>query len=159
MKCATRVHAFSQMETDLPNPLSSDQLNHLARLGARARLAEVRSEIAAIQQLLAGGEGRGHLASPTGSPRKRGRKPGRPRRRGQLSAAGRARIAAAQRARWAKIKAAKGSRAKQSKKAAPASMGEHNASKRRAMSAAARKAVGERMKKYWAAKRKAKKAA
>jgi hypothetical protein len=61
------------------------------------------------------------------------------RRRGTLSAAGRAAIAAAQKARWARMK--NGSTADDRRK-------------RPAMSAAQRKAVSQRMKKYWAARRK-----
>ena len=158
MTCATVVHAFHQTETDLPNPLSSDQLRQLARLGARVRLEELRHEIAAIRRLLAGGEGGDQLSSPFRRSRTRGRQSGRTRR-GKLSAAGRARIAAAQRARWAKIKKAKGSGPEQARKSDQASKGARKAGKRRAMSAAARKAVSERMKKYWAAKRKTSKAA
>lgn len=113
----------------MPNNLSSDQLRQLARLGAQARLEELRTEMAAIQALI--GEG-GRAGA----------------RRGKLSAAGRRAIAAAQRARWAKIKAAK--------KPAASSPARRRGG-RRGMSAAARKAASERMKKYWAARRATKK--
>jgi len=84
--------------------LNRDQLQRLARLGAQARLEELRREEAAIRAAfpdLFGGRGRG---------------------RGRKAAAG----------------AATGRR------------------RRRSMSAAARKAVSERMRKYWADRRKAK---
>jgi len=62
------------------------------------------------------------------------------RRRGGMSAAGRARIAAAQRARWAKLKG----------KVTPAGNSMPQKPKRR-MSAAARKAIAAAAKKRWAA--------
>jgi len=79
--------------------LSRDVLQQLARLGAKARLAELRSEEAAIRQAFPDLFGRGRQASDGGAARGR---------------------------------------------------------RRRGMSAAARKAVSARMKKYWAARRKAK---
>ena len=85
----------------MPNSLSSEQLHQLARLGARARLEELRREMSAIQSLVGETSPGGRRGRPTGRRR---------RRRGKLSAAGRARIAAAQRARWAKIKRAKNAR-------------------------------------------------
>jgi hypothetical protein len=76
--------------------LSRQQLHHLARLGAKARLSELRGEIAAVEAFV-------DAASNT--------RDSRPVRatvgRRSISAAGRARIAAAQRARWAKVKANK----------------------------------------------------
>ncbi len=57
---------------------------------------------AELNQVLAGGGGK---PAPTAAPK--GAKPAR--RKGKMSAAGRAAIVAAQKARWAKIKAAKGS--------------------------------------------------
>ena len=113
--------------------LSRTQLDQLAQLGARARLEQLQAEVAALQRIL-GGKSAGAPAAAT-------KAPGR-RRRGKISAAGRAAISAAQKARWAKIKSSK-----------PA---EAPARKRSKMSAAARKAVSLRMKKYWAARRKAK---
>lgn len=84
--------------------LNKDQLQRLARLGAQARLDELRHEEAAIRAAFPDLFGRG-----------RGRKPG---------AASAAQPAGRRR--------------------------------RRGMSAANRRAVSERMKKYWAARRKAK---
>ena len=82
----------------MPNSLSPNQIRDLARYGAKTRLDEIRTEIAAMQALLA--------AAP--STRRAGRKAasaGRPRRkRGKLSTQGRANIIAAQKARWAKLK-------------------------------------------------------
>ena len=81
--------------------LNRDQLQRLARLGAQARLAELKTEEAAIRAAfpdLFGGRGRKGAAAPAGTRRRR----------------------------------------------------------RRGMSAAARKAVSERMRKYWAERRKAK---
>ena len=113
--------------------LSRSQLDHLAHLGAQARLAEIQAEVLALESIIGGS-----TTQPAAAP-----KPHRRRgRRGKLSAAGRAAIAAAQKARWAKLKAGKSA-------AKPAR-------KRKGMSAAARKAVSLRMTKYWAARRKAK---
>ena len=109
--------------------LSRIQLDQLARLGAQARLHELQAEVATLKRLIGGttaGNTKGNTAL---GPRRR--------RRGKISAAGRAAIAAAQKARWAKIKSG-----------APR--------KRRSMSAAQRAAVGRRMKAYWAARRRAK---
>jgi hypothetical protein len=88
--------------------LSQDQLRRLARLGASARLEELRQEEAAIRAAFPELSGRG-------------------RRRGGDGAAG----------------------------AAPAGARKAKRSRRR-MSAANRKAVSERMRKYWAERRKAK---
>src|SRR5690348_8325287 len=74
----------------------------------------------------------------------------RRRRRRHLSAAGRAAIAAGQKARWQKAKAAKNG----AQLNTPATGGTRPPRKRSTMSAAARKTVGERMRKYWAARRK-----
>ena len=79
--------------------LSRDVLQQLARLGAKARLAELRSEEAAIRHAFPDLFGRGRQSTDGGATRGR---------------------------------------------------------RRRGMSAAARKAVSARMKKYWAARRKAK---
>jgi hypothetical protein len=113
--------------------LSLEQLTKLARRGAVAAVAEIETEVAQIRRAFPslGASGK------TGAARRNDRSR---RRRGKLSAAGRAAIAAAQKARWAKIK--KGKKA--------------STRRRKGMSAAARKAVGERMRKYWAAKRAAK---
>jgi len=85
--------------------LNQEQLRRLARLGAMARLAELRQEEAAIRAEFPELFGRGRKAVAAGDGVARA---GRPRRR------------------------------------------------RRAMSTAARKAVSERMRKYWAERRKAK---
>lgn len=143
----------------MPTSLSSDQPHQLARLGAQARLEELRTEMAAIEALI--GE-RDHGGA------RRGRRPGRPagreskrpggRKRGKLSAAGRRAIAAAQRARWAKIKAAKGTssadgKVNPAKAQSGAAKKASGPRKRRGMSVAVRKTASERMKKYWAARR------
>ena len=113
--------------------LSNEQLLQLASHGARARLAELRHEMATLLRAFPG---------VGGAPQ--GRKPAAParraRRRGKLSAEGRRRIAEAQRKRWAMLK---------EQKAAGADR------KRSRMSSAARRAVSLRMKKYWAERRKA----
>ncbi len=84
--------------------MTKETLNRLARLGAAARLAELRAEIAEILRDFPG-------LTAAGATRRRGRA-GRKkaRRRRKLSAEAREKIAAAQRARWAKVKAAKKSR-------------------------------------------------
>jgi hypothetical protein len=126
--------------------LSTDQLRTLAREGARVRLQELRAEIAALESLI--GE-RGGAAGRRGRPAGEG-----PRGRRPLSAAGRAAIAAGQKARWRKVKAAKtGSEASGDTPTATAAA-PRSRRKRSTMSAAARKAVSERMRKYWAARRK-----
>lgn len=84
--------------------LNQDQLQKLARLGAKARLDELRQEEAAIRaafpDLFRGRPGR----KPGGAAKKATAGGRRRRRRGKLSAAGRAAIAAAQRRRWAAVK-------------------------------------------------------
>ena len=81
--------------------LSRSELQRLARLGAKSRLEELRHEEAAIRRafpdLFRGGRGRSKAVDGTLVKRRR-------RRRGKLSAAGRAAISAAQRKRWAVIK-------------------------------------------------------
>jgi len=116
----------------------------LAREGARVRLQELRAEIAALESLVR--DGGGHVG--------RAERPARRQRRGrrQLSAAGRAAIAAGQKARWEKVKAAKN--AAEARSAMTASGAPTRRRKRSTMSAAARKAVSERMRKYWAERRK-----
>jgi len=67
-----------------------------------AQLAGVRGAIAALAGTATGsGRGRQTTSDPSSARATRGRK------RGKMSAEGRARIAAAQKARWAKIRAAK----------------------------------------------------
>jgi hypothetical protein len=125
--------------------LSTDQLRTLAREGARVRLQELRAEIAALESLI--GE-RGGAAGRRGRPA--GKRSGGRR---QLSAAGRAAIAAGQKARWQKVNAAK-SGSQSSGDTPTAAAAPRSRRKRPTMSAAARKAVSERMRKYWAARRK-----
>ena len=114
--------------------LSRRQLDQLARIGAQARLQELQAEVAALKGILGGS------AAPSAAPK---RQSGRRRRRGQLSAAGRAAISRAQIARWAKTKG----------------KAQRTGRKRRGMSTAQKAEVSRRMKKYWAERRKAKKAA
>ena len=82
--------------------LNQDQLKNLARLGAKARLDELRQEEAAIRaafpDLFRGRPGRKPAQAKAAAGGRRRR------RRGKLSAAGRAAIAAAQRRRWAAVK-------------------------------------------------------
>ena len=132
-----------QRRCELPNSLSSDQLRTLAREGARVRLQELRAEIASLETLIRDG---GAAATRTERPAPRGG------RRRALSAAGRAAIAAGQKARWQKVKAANSGTGRGGDTAVTATA--PPARKRSRMSAAARKAVGERMRKYWAARRK-----
>jgi hypothetical protein len=84
--------------------LSRDQLFSLARLGAKARLEQLRTEIESIEAMMRSSVDR---PSRQGRAKDGGNGRRRRRRRGKLSAAGRQAIAAAQRKRWAKIKAAK----------------------------------------------------
>ncbi len=95
-------------------------LQALARAGAATRLYELRDEIAAIHRAFPGlGSGSTHVGRPRRRP---GRSPSlantasaghaRRRRRGKLSAAGRAAISAAQKKRWAAIKKEKANAAK-----------------------------------------------
>lgn len=92
--------------------LSMDQLKKLAAHGARARLEELRAEIAAIARAFPDVTAAGDRAVPRRRRRRRAAgataattngKRSR-RRRGKLSAAGRAAISAAQKKRWAAIK-------------------------------------------------------
>jgi hypothetical protein len=82
-------------------------------------LAAVNEEISRLEQvrnLLTGaGSGRKTASTATGFPFG-GNKSSAPRRRHNISAAGRARIAAAQKARWAKMKKANSEKGKSSKK-------------------------------------------
>ena len=95
----------------MTNQLTPEVVQHLAKLGAQARLEQIEGERRAILEMF-----------PDLGPARRGRRPGRP-----AAAAREGRVAAAKPAR-----------------------------KRSRMSAAARKAVSERMKKYWAERRKTK---
>ena len=125
----------------MAHSLASEQIRTLAREGARVRLQELRTEIAALESLMRD-SGATSLA----------RQPRRGGRRRQLSAAGRAAIAAGQKARWQKIRAA--DRDAGTSGDTPATAAAQTPRRRSKMLAAARKAVGERMRKYWAARRK-----
>ena len=72
-----------------------------------------------------------------------------PKKKGGMSAAGKARIAAAQKARWAKVKAAKG--------AAPVAKAAKPAKKKFVMSAAAKAKISAAAKARWAKIKAAKK--
>lgn len=117
----------------------------LALAGARVRLAELREEIASLEQLLRDG------GAGSGTPQRRGRR--RTGKRGQLSPAGRAAIVAAQKARWAKVNAPNGADASSPAQGNARPSGGRR--RRSPMSAAARKAVSARMRKYWAERRRA----
>ena len=94
----------------MPNSLTTDQLHTLARYGAKARLEELRTEIAAMQAVLSEAPSRGRRTRKAAArPAKVGG--ARRRKRGKLSAQGRANIIAAQKARWAKLKSEKASTA------------------------------------------------
>ena len=122
--------------------LSLEQLTHLARRGAVAAVETIEAEIAALRRAFPDtfGTAAGGSTAVAGQRRRR--------RRRTLSAAGRAAIARAQKARWAQIK--NGRRAGSRKTSAGGGRGG------RTMSAAQRKAVSERMTKYWAARRRSK---
>ena len=79
-----------------------------------------------------------------------------PKKKGGMSAAGKARIVAAQKARWAKIKAAKGA-APVVKVAAPAVKATKPAKKKFVMSAAAKAKISAAAKARWAKIKAAKK--
>lgn len=89
--------------------LSMAQLKQLAAHGARARLAELRAEIAAITRAFPGVADTA-VAAVTGRRRRRRRRAATSSagsatsRRRKISAAGRAAISAAQIKRWASIK-------------------------------------------------------
>lgn len=111
--------------------------------GGATRRSRSRSDEANLESL------RAENAGKRGRPRKSARK------RGQLSDEGRRRIAEAQRARWA-AKRAKTSPAEKRPRGRAASQSpaaESATRERPRMTAAARKAVSVRMKKYWAARR------
>jgi hypothetical protein len=109
--------------------LNQEQLRRLARLGAMARLTQIREEESAIRDEFP------ELFGRAGSSTARGTRKGRRASTGDSAAGGRAGSAAGGRAR---------------------SDGGGRARRRKGMSPAARKAVSERMRKYWAERRKAK---
>jgi hypothetical protein len=123
--------------------LSREQLTELARRGATAEMERLEAEMAAIRRAFPDMVSQAATTSATVTS---GRGLGS-RLRGTLSEAGRAAIAAAQKARWARVKNG-GSVVHEKVSVA-------KTRKRPAMSAAQRKAVGQRMKKYWAARRRA----
>lgn len=89
--------------------LNRDQLQRLARLGAQARLEELRREEAAIRQafpdLFGRGRGRGQSAAPAAAkPARRGRR--------KMSAAGRKAVSERMRKYWADRRKAKASKSK-----------------------------------------------
>lgn len=87
--------------------LNRDQLQRLARLGAQARLVELRQEEAAIRAAfpdLFGGRGRGRKAAAAAPA-------GRRRRRG-MSAAGRKAVSERMRKYWADRRKAKSAKSK-----------------------------------------------
>jgi hypothetical protein len=86
--------------------LSRDVLQQLARLGAKARLAELRSEEAAIRRAFPDLFGRGRQSSEGGAGRVRRR-----RRRG-MSAAARKAVSTRMKKYWAARRRAKGGAAK-----------------------------------------------
>jgi hypothetical protein len=121
----------------LPTALSSEQLRSLAAHGARALLLELESEMAAIRAAFP------DLAGVV-EKRNRSRGPARlKKKRSKISDEGRRRIAEAQRRRWAALKSEAATSQRPRKRAS--------------MSAAARKAVSQRMKTYWAQRRAARK--
>ena len=85
--------------------LSQEQLQRLARLGAQARLEELRREEAAIRAAfpdLFGGRGRGR------KPRASAPAAAQPRRRRSMSAAARKAVSERMRKYWAERRRAKG---------------------------------------------------
>ena len=116
--------------------LSLQQLTDLARRGAISAVETLEAEVATIKKafpdIFGRATGRGIATA--------NRRTRRSRRRGKLSAAGRAAIAAAQKARWAKIK--------NRRSASDVTTSVRTRRRRQAMSAAQRKAVSERMKKH-----------
>jgi hypothetical protein len=131
------VLGLSFQEVTCREHCHSEQLRSLAVHGAKARLLELESEVAAIS-----------AAFPvlTGAIKKRSRSrnpAGVKRKRSKISVEGRRRLAEAQRKRWAALKSETATSQRPAKRAS--------------MSAAARKAVSERMKTYWAQRRAARK--
>jgi len=111
----------------LPNSLTPNQLKTLARYGAQVRLAEIRTEIAAMEALLA------EVPSEGAAGREQAPKAARRRRRrGKLSPEGRANIIAAQKARWAKLKSQRSATSADPNTAAPAAKTTRNAKRQAA---------------------------
>jgi hypothetical protein len=82
----------------LPTALSSEQLSSLAAHGAKARLLELKSEMAAIKAAFPALDGAVTKRSRSRSAA------GVKKRRSKISAGGRRRIAEAQRKRWATLR-------------------------------------------------------
>jgi hypothetical protein len=101
--------------------------------------ADLKEKIAALEKRLSLVLGSVPKAAPASAPKKKG----------GMSAAGKARIVAAQKARWAKIKAAKA--------AAPAAKAAKPAKKKCVMSAAAKAKISAAAKARWAKIKAAKK--
>jgi hypothetical protein len=123
--------------------LTPTQLRQAADL--QETIAKLKNELAAIL----GGETKAVsvAAKPTTTPAKK---------KGGMSAAGRARIVAAQKLRWAKVKAAKVKTT--AVKAAVKAVVAKPAKKKFVRSTAAKANQSAKMKAYWAAKKAAKKA-
>jgi hypothetical protein len=111
--------------------LTPSQLRHAAQI--LEQIEKLQGEL----NHLAGGTAPVKAAKPVANP---------PKKKGGMSAAGKARIAAAQRARWAKIKAAK-----------PAVQAAKPAKKKFTMSAAAKAKISAAAKARWAKIKAAKK--
>jgi hypothetical protein len=59
----------------VPSEMSRDQLNHLARLGARVRLAEIKQERAALNAILSdGASDNAQMQTPPAEPVRRRRR-------------------------------------------------------------------------------------
>src|SRR2546430_4194001 len=127
--------------------MSANQVKDLARRGARVRLEELRGEIARVEWFLDGNRGTSARRPQTGVKRQ-----AQSRRRGQLSAAGRAAIVAAQKARWGKIKRA--NRDVSAPGGAPGRKTALRTTRRRRTSPAVRKAAAGPLRRYWAGRRK-----
>ena len=142
---------------DLPrlsqkSAMSNNSINQLKRA---VQLAEQIDKLEAeLNQVLANAGGKVSNNAPATSKVAKAPKASKPaRKKGGMSAEGRARIVAAQKARWAKIKAAKGSAAPAKAAAAPKGKG------RRKISPEARARMVAGVKARWARIRAAKAAA
>lgn len=76
--------------------MSREDLIALAREGAQARIKELRTELAALENMFGSGSKRGRKPGPATAPKRRRRK---------MSKDARKRISDAQKKRWAKQKA------------------------------------------------------
>lgn len=89
----------------MPPRLTRQELLRLARLGAHARLAELRAEVAAIEALLAPAKRRRGRPAKVKAPEATSSKRRRARRRPQWTAAQRQAVAERMKAYWARRKA------------------------------------------------------